>query len=148
MRNTLSIISCLVAVLALASTHDARAAFIAPAFNVDGFAEASPGLGGPAYASRPLPSGDDAEQADRGFVPGPRLYSRTGKGMSSHGSSVPTSAGVGSVALPTAALPVSGGRLVTYWSRERRCELPPPSLSRVFRPPRGTATVALFSFPY
>lgn len=133
MRWPFLIPSCLAAVLAFATAGQADAAFIAPAFDGDGVGD---GLGfdeGGSGMSEPFADRRTDEDTP---VPGPRLYSRTGRGMSTPSTSVPTTTGAAGGALLVVSPLITGGRLETFWWREGRCELPMPRLVGVFRPPR------------
>jgi hypothetical protein len=116
---------------------EAHAAFIAPAIGMARGESASSYDPEEPGSSNIQDSSHELETPDRPGQPDSRFYFRTGRGMSSTSTSAPTVSCVTGAAVPAMRVQLTGGRLVMRWEREGACELPPPHLEGVFRPPRG-----------
>jgi len=135
MRLRIAISGVLLAI-AFATGTEARAAFIALDLGACRHDESNDGTTAGTNSAGMQDQSQVFETPDRPGVPGSRFYTRTGRGMTSNTTSVPVGSGAAGVAVTASEAHLTGGQLVMKSEREGRCDLPPPHLAGVFRPPR------------
>lgn len=128
---------CLFILVAFATGSEARAAFIPPDFGFGRCEDSCSAVVLEDPASRIEDRSEVLETPNTPGEPNSRFYSRTGRGMSTTSTSVPTWLSATGVAVPTKQVRIMGESLVLRCEREGKCELPSPHLDGVFRPPRA-----------